>query len=176
MLSGDNIHCHVGNIAAKADDKRQRSAVVAASYQSGLALFREKSGLTVDARDYGEDDVRHHEIIAPDGAPEWALDRETLWNTVERTAKRKDARLAKKIEVALTREVPEALRLSLLHEFVKPFIQLGCVVDLAIHNDDADHNPHAHIMLTTYQLTADGFGKKISALDPKKFVNDVRKA
>ena len=87
--------------AAKADDKRQRSAVVAASYQSGLALFRDKTGLIVDARDYGEDDVRHSEIIAPDGAADWVKDRESLWNKVETTAKRKDARLAKKIEVAL---------------------------------------------------------------------------
>jgi hypothetical protein len=178
MFDG-NITINIGNVSSKDKDRRHRSAIVAASYQAGEVLFSTKKKREVDAREAGDGDVMFTKILAPDGAPDWVFERSKLWNNVERDAIRADSRLAKKIMVAFTRDIPEPLRIKLLEEFVQPFIKMGCVVDLAIHNDPEDHNPHAHILLTTSQLKPDGFmgkGGKIKDLDEKRFVNDTRKA
>lgn len=176
MMQDGNIHCHIGNVSAKNEDVTQRSAIVAASYQSGDSLFSDKRQKEITARDAGDDDVIYSDIFAPIGAGDWVSNRNTLWNAVEANAKRKDARLAKKIEVAFARDVPARDRVQLLKDFIKPFVALGCVVDVAIHNDPEDHNPHAHIMLTTFGLDGDGFGTKITAIDTRKFITETRKA
>lgn len=175
-MQDGNIHCHIGNVSSKNEDPTQRSAVAAASYQSGETLFSVKKNKDVTAREVGDDEVVFKDIAAPNGAPEWTHDRAQLWNKVEGHSKRKDQRLAKKIEVAFTRDIPAAERLKLLNDFIKPFVNLGCVVDMAIHNDPEDHNPHAHIMLTTFALKGDGFGAKIKDIDQRKFINQARKA
>lgn len=178
-MQDGNIHINIGNVSSKDDIKRHRSAIAAASYQSGKALFSDKRNRMIDAREAGDGDVKHTQIIAPKGAPDWVMVRATLWNNAERDAYRKDARLAKKIEVAFTRDIPDAMRLELLLEYIKPYIAWGCIADIAIHNDDLDHNPHAHIMLTTQHIKADGFvgkGGKIKPLDERQFVKDARKA
>lgn len=175
-MQDGNIHINIGNVSAKANDKRHRSVISAASYQSGEVLFSDKKNKNIDAREAGDGDVQMTEIIAPSGAPSWALTRTTLWNAVERSAKRSDARLGKKIEVALTRDIPDALRINLIRDYVRPFVDMGCVVDIAIHNDPIDHNPHAHILLTTFKLNEEGFEGKIIALDARRFVNDCRKS
>ncbi|MEW7008486.1 MULTISPECIES: MobA/MobL family protein [unclassified Lentilitoribacter] len=175
-MQDGNIHCHIGNVSAKNEDVRQRSAIVAASYQSGETLFSDKRNKEIIARDAGDDDVIFAEIFAPNGTANWAKNRAQLWNAVEKNAKRKDSRLAKKIEAAFTRDVPARDRIQLLKDFIKPFVAMGCVVDVAIHNDPKDHNPHAHILLTTFALDRDGFSGKITAIDTRKFITETRKA
>lgn len=177
-MQDGNITCNVGNVSASDKDRRHRSALSAASYQSGEVLFSNKKNRSVDAREAGDGDVQFTQIIAPDGAPKWVFDRNTLWNTVERDAYRKDNRLAKKIMVALPREIPDNLRVNLLLDYIKPYVAWGAVADIAIHNDPEDHNPHAHILLTTHKLKPDGFlgkGFKITGLDERRFVNNARK-
>ncbi|MBL1404371.1 MAG: MobA/MobL family protein, partial [Rhizobiales bacterium] len=139
-MQDGNIHCHIGNVSSKNEDPTQRSAVSAASYQSGETIFSTQKNKNITAREGGDDEVVFKEIAAPKGAPEWTHDRAQLWNKVEAHSKRKDQRLAKKIEVALTRDIPVKERLQLLKDFIKPFVALGCVVDMAIHNDAEDHN------------------------------------
>ena len=57
--------------------------------------------------------VEHAEIVIPAGAniasgpeAEWALERSALWNAAEASEKRKDARVAREIEVSLPHECP----------------------------------------------------------------------
>jgi len=178
-MQDGNITCNVGNVSTKAQDRRHRSVLSAASYQSGEVLYSQKKKRDVDAREAGDGDVLFTEIIAPDGAPEWVFDRGELWNNAEANPPRKDARLGKKIMVAFTRDVPDNMRLDLLRDYVQQFVDMGCVADVAVHNDPQDHNPHVHILLSTYRLKADGFegkGGKIEQLDRRKFVNSVRKS
>ncbi len=108
--------------------------------------------------------VVHSEIMAPENAPDWMRDRDQLWNAVEAVEKRRDAQLAREIEVALPRELDRAERLDLLRGFVqREFIDRGMIADLAIHEGrarDGQGQPHAHVMLTMRELTGDGFGKK----------------
>ncbi len=135
-----------------------RNAVAAAAYRSGSRLVEEATGITHDySRKKG---VEHTEILAPDGAPSWVFDRQTLWNTVEASEKRKDAQVAREIEVGLPIELTNNEQLALARDFAKrEFVAKGMIADLGIHRDNP-HNPHAHILLTTRDLSPNGFGPK----------------
>lgn len=135
-----------------------RTATGAAAYRAAEKIKDEKTGLT---HDYSRKrDVDHTEIIAPENAPEWARDRSRLWNEVERTEKRRDAQLAREVEIALPRELSQAENRGLAAAFAKSsFADKGMVADLALHGASSG-NPHAHIMLTTREIGPEGFGKK----------------
>jgi Ti-type conjugative transfer relaxase TraA len=140
-----------------------RSAVGAAAYRSGTRLTNERDGLTHDYTRKGG--IEHSEIVLPEGSnAEWARDRETLWNAAEFAEKRKDARVAREIEVALPHELTGDERLELVREFSQSLAdRYGVAVDFAIHTPDNDmdiRNHHAHIMMTTRQVGEDGLGDK----------------
>ena len=160
-------HLHIKNLSRRDG----RSAVAAAAYRAGQLLrndFEDK-----DSDFSGRTGVVHEEILAPENAPDWVRNREALWNKVEAAEKRKDARLAKEVEIALPRELPRALQIELLRTFAEEFKANKLVVDLTIHDID-DGNPHAHMLLTTRPLTGEGFGKKDRKLDSVAFVNATR--
>jgi len=134
-----------------------RSATRAVAYRSG-GNMRDKGGIVHDYR--YKTGVAHSEIILPEGAPPEYADRQTLWNAVDTSEKRKDARLAREVVVALQRDFELAEQIALLREFIQEnFVDKGMIADLNIH-DKGDGNPHAHIMLTTRHVTPEGFGKK----------------
>lgn len=137
---------------------RGHSAVAAAAYRAGENLIEESTGIAFDyTRKSG---VEHRAILAPEGAPTWVHDRPTLWNAVEASEKRRDAQLAREIEIGLPVELDPTQQLTLLRDYVKQqFVSQGMVADLAIHRDNPE-NPHAHVLLTTRKLTPDGFGAK----------------
>ena len=172
-MQDGNIHCHIDNLSRRGDDGQLRIAVASAAYVSGLRIWSDVEQRFVDF-DMRED-VVFSEILLPEGAPDWASDRAALWNRVDLSAKRKDARLAKKVDAAITRDIPAKDRVELLRAFAAPFVALGCAADVAIHEDGTDHNPHIHILLTTRELVEDGFGNKLTALEQRRFVKDARK-
>jgi len=149
-----------------------QSAVAAAAYRSGSLLVEETTGIAHDyTRKRG---VEHSEILAPDGAPSWVFDRETLWNSVEQSEHRKDAQVAREIEVGLPVELSKSEQLALLREYVqREFVDKGMVADIGIHRDNPV-NPHAHILLTTRDLTPDGFGPKNRGWNTKQHLLDWR--
>ena len=135
-----------------------RSAVGAAAYRSGSCLTDERTGYSFDYTD--KPGVEHAEIIAPEGAAAWVYDRTTLWNTVERSERRKDAQVARELEIALPVELSKDQQGELMRDFVRrSFVSKGMVADFAIHRDNPE-NPHAHLLLTTRSLTETGFGLK----------------
>lgn len=140
-----------------------RSAVGAAAYRSGTRLTNERDGLTHDYTRKGG--IEHSEIVLPEGSnAEWARDRETLWNAAEFAEKRKDARVAREIEVALPHELMREERLELVRAFSQ-FVadRYGVAVDFAIHTPDNDmdiRNHHAHIMMTTRQVGEESLSDK----------------
>jgi len=132
--------------------------VDAAAYRSGQDLGGEGDEITHDYTRKGG--VVHKEIILPDNAPQEFKDRQTLWRAVEAKERRRDARLARKIEVALQIEFDLEEQKALLREYIKEnFVDKGMIADVSLHNK-GDGNPHAHIMLTTRHVTPDGFGGK----------------
>lgn len=132
-----------------------RSAIKAAAYRAGARLKDQRSGEVYDfSRRRG---VAHAEVMLPEGAPDWLLDRERLWNTAEAVEKRRDAQLAREINMALPHEVSAAERLELVRTFVREqFVARGMVADIALHEPvlekgDDPRNFHAHVMLTLRQ-------------------------
>ncbi len=134
------------------------SSVAGAAYRSASLLYEESTGITHDyTRKRG---VEHSEILAPEGAPAWVFDRHTLWNTVEAAERRKDAQVAREIDIGLPIELSNREQLALVRDFAqREFVAKGMVADIGIHRDNP-HNPHAHILLTTRELAPTGFGPK----------------
>lgn len=139
-----------------------RSSVAAAAYRSGDDLTNAYDGMRHDYRRKGG--ISHTEILAPDNAPDWMRDRSRLWNGVEAAEKRRDAQLAREIEVSLPRELSPDQQRELLRSFVREqFVAKGMIADIAIHNAkaaDGLDQPHAHVLLTLRELTGAGFGNK----------------
>lgn len=131
-----------------------QSAIASAAYRSGERLYSER---------YDKVSSYHHRDVSPDTmllkpvhAPDWCLDRERLWNEVEKVEKMKNAQLAREFTVALPVELSAQHQKELLRHFVQEvFVDEGMVADIAIHLDDAK-NPHAHVMLTMRPFLEDG--------------------
>ncbi len=142
--------------AARPGGATRRSAIAAASYRSGERLFDVSQGKWFA---FDKPDVVHTEILAPDGAPAWVFDRQTLWNRVERAEKRIDAQLMREVEITLPRELPRDDQIAVVRRFVRErFVAQGMVADFAIHVPDAadgKEQPHAHVMLTLRRLDAE---------------------
>ncbi|ANK68446.1 MobQ family relaxase [Loigolactobacillus backii] len=143
------FHMSFSNISAG----KGRSAIAGASYRSGEKLFDQKEGRSYF---YARSVMPESFILTPKNAPEWASDREKLWNEVERKDRRANSRYAKEFNVALPVELSEDEQKELLTKYVEEdFVDEGMVADVAIHRDHPD-NPHAHVMLTNRPFNPDG--------------------
>ena len=111
-------------------------------------------------------------------------DRERLWNAVEASEKRKDARLARETQLALPRELDREAQLALRARLRRAsrWSARGMVADFAVHDvraRDGGRQPHAHVMTTTRAIDATkplGFGGKVRAWDDKALVLAWREA
>lgn len=161
-------HCSVKMVSRSTG----RSSVAAAAYRSGEKLYNEREGIEHDfTRKRG---IEHSEILLPENAPAAYQDRETLWNAVEFSEKRKDAQTAREIEIALPVELNRVEQIDLVREYAKEsFTDRGMCADICIH-DKGDGNPHAHIMLTTREVTPEGFAGKCREWNDKKYVENWR--
>jgi ATP-dependent exoDNAse (exonuclease V) alpha subunit len=139
-----------------------RTVTAAAAYRSAELIIDQRTGLAFDYR--RRHGVLDTAILAPDDAPAWMHDRVQLWNAVEAAEKRKDAQLARDIELALPHELTAPQRRELVHRFARAaFVDAGMVADIALHAPDEDgdgRNFHAHILLTLQRIQGDGFGGK----------------
>ncbi len=143
-------HCSIKIIGRS----KGRSAVACAAYRSGEKLRDEETGQLCDYTKKGG--VVYSEIILPENAPVEYMDRETLWNEVQRKEKNKNAQLAREIEVAIPAEFKRDLQIKVVQDYVKNcFVSKGMCADFSLH-DKGDGNPHAHIMLTTRGIKEDG--------------------
>lgn len=130
-----------------------RSAVAAAAYRSAQKLDDQRYGKVQDYE--RKSGVELSQIYAPaDAAPD-LLDRNKLWNTVEKSENRKDACLAREFEIAFPNELNEQQRKAMLDDLCKQIVnKYGVVVDASIHAPHTEvgsdeRNYHAHIMFTT---------------------------
>ena len=133
------------------------------AYRAGEKLTNERDGITHDYT--AKQGVEHAEIVLPEGVnADWARDRSTLWNAAEFAEKRKDARVAREFEVALPHELSAEERLEAAREMAQELAdRYGAAVDFAIHapHEASDvRNHHAHLLMTTRQVTEGGLGDK----------------
>ena len=176
IVSRSSGRSSVAAAAYRAAEKLRNvsSAVNAAAYRSGESLQDEQHSAVHDyRRKYG---VVHTEIMLPENAPREFEDRATLWNAVEKAESRKDAQTARDIDMALPIELNRQEQITLVREYVKEnFVNKGMCADFAIH-DKADGNPHAHVMLTTREVTGKGFGKKNREWNDKAHLKSWRES
>jgi len=138
------------------------SAVARAANRSGTRLHDWQTGKAHDYR--RRQDVVMVKIIAPDSAPEWADDREKLWNHAELAEKRWNSQPAREIRLGLPYELTDRQRAALVLGYVRDvFVSLGMVADIGIYRpgDDGDgRNHHANILLTMRELDGEQFYRK----------------
>lgn len=148
-----------------------QSAVAAAAYRSGERLHDERTG---ENKHYARKVKPETMILSPEHAPDWVCDRNRLWNEVEQMEKRKNSQLAREINVALPRELSHEQQTELIRQFVQTeFVDKGMVADLAIHRDDQE-NPHAHVMLTTREISEEGFTTKNRSWNDRDLLHQWR--
>ena len=164
--------CHISASVVKRS--AGHSAVAAAAYRAGEKLVDERTG---DVHDYSRRrGVNAAEILAPPGAPAWALNRETLWNRAESAERRSDSQVAREIRVAIPIELSRDAGRDLVRDYVqREFVDRGMVADIAWHDEDG-RNPHAHILLTMRQIEHEDFGKKVRTWNDKKTLAGWREA
>lgn len=147
-----------------------RSATAAAAYRAADKITDERTGELHDYTRKGG--VSYSEILLPNNAPEWARYRSQLWNAAEQSENRKNSTVAREFEIALPSELPEKERQRLALDFAKEIVERHQVAaDVAIHEPSRggdNRNHHAHILITTRQLTETGFTKKTRELDDRK--------
>lgn len=149
-----------------------RSSVGASAYRAGVDLVDERTGEKYRyARRTG---VNESVILAPENSPAWAYERSRLWNEVEAIEKRKDAQLARELNIALPVELNNDQKKALMLGYVQEnFVAKGMVADVAFH-DLGSGNPHAHIMLTTRDISGAGFGQKNRSWNDKALLEQWR--
>jgi len=163
-------HCAAKVISRSAG----RSAVAAAAYRAGADLYDER--LETEHCYAKKKGVVHSEIMAPPDAPAWVLERQSLWNAVEASEKRRDSQLARDFDLALPVELSLPQRLALVRGFVQEqFVDRGMVADYSIHEDNPQ-NPHCHLMTTMRTIDAEGFGLKARAWNDKDLLQAQRAA
>ena len=109
-----------------------RNAVRSAAYRSGSLLTCER---TSESWDYSNRrGVEHTEILAPEGAPAWATDREALWNRAESAERRKDSQVAREYEFLFSYDLTPDQRAAIAREVAsEEFVARGMVADFAVH-------------------------------------------
>ncbi|HTC43816.1 MAG TPA: MobA/MobL family protein [Steroidobacteraceae bacterium] len=141
----------------------------AAAYRSGERIRDERTNHVYDHSH--RRDVEYKEILLParlDSAGsqlDWARDRSQLWNAVERSEPRANARVAREYVLALPHELNAAQRILLARSFARELSdRYHNAVDLALHQPRSDpRNFHAHLLATTREITVRGLGPKTIA-------------
>lgn len=158
-------HCSIKIISRS----KGRSAVACAAYRSGTKLTDLATGKIFDYSN--KPGVAFSEVLLPENAPAvFAVDRNILWDAVERKETHSAAQLAREVEVALPCEFTRQEQIDTVREYVmKNFVREGMCADWALH-DKGDGNPHAHIMLTMRAIKPNGRwaekSRTIYKLDP----------
>lgn len=160
ILKGKNImaiyHFSVKNIS-RSDG---RSVVACAAYRSGEKLIDERQGKEQDyTRKSG---VEFKKIYAPIHTDQQLLERNQLWNAVEKIETRKNSQLAREFEIAFPCELKQDQREQLLNDLCEKIVKRhNVIVDAAIHAPHTaigsdERNYHAHILLTTRSINDHG--------------------
>lgn len=157
-----------------------RSAVASAAYRAAERLYGDvvdkESGLRAEmVFDYtNKHNVVYSDVIAPDYAPAWMKERQSLWAGVEAVEKRKDAQLAREMDIAIPVEMNKEQAKDLVREFASTaFVEKGMVADVNIHWEK--DNPHVHIMLSMRDIEGEGFGKKNREWNKPELLVETRK-
>ena len=153
------------------------SSVAKAAYRHRCVMFDERTGETHGEKSLDRDDLVYAEILAPDNTPDFLKKSSNdLWCFVEKKETRSNSRTAKEFKITLPTELSNKQNIALMKDFLlKSFVDKGIICDFVLHNDKDNKNPHAHVMITTREITPTGFGKKVRSWDEEKTLHEWRK-
>ena len=139
----------------------------AAAYRAGERIRDER---TSEVHDYsGRQDVAYKEVVLPTDLANradtvWAQERSTLWNAAEHAGLRRNSRLAREWLVLLPPELAPDQRNQLVRAFATELAdRYRSAVDVSIHRPRPGADPrnhHAHLLMTTREVTPDGLGPR----------------
>jgi hypothetical protein len=144
-------------------------ATLAAAYRAGERIRDERTSEVYDHSD--RVDVAYKEVTLPtalEGRDDlsWTQDRATLWNAAEHAGRRCNSRVAREWLVLLPPELNSRQRIEIVRAFAKDLAdKYRCAVDVCLHDPrpGADRrNYHAHLLMTTREVTPDGLGRRTS--------------
>ena len=117
-----------------------QSAVASAAYQSGERLFSEYDQ---KQKYYShKSEIVHTEIMLPPHAPPEYADRNTLWNAAEAVEKQWNSQLARRLVLAIPRELPRSQYADLIRDYCREFfVSNGRTRRTAIWKPSAAPNP-----------------------------------
>lgn len=138
-----------------------RSAVASAAYRAGIKITDERLGKTYDYTK--RSGVLWTGMATPSGVE---IDRNELWNRAEKTETRSNSRTAREIVINIPHELmqgDQSVGKMLAYEFATNLSQkYSIAVDIAVHAPDKqgdNRNYHAHLLLTTRQITQEQDGR-----------------
>lgn len=143
-------------LQVSAINRSERNIVACASYRSDEKLYSERTNETIKFADHIQKPDSF--IITPENAPNWASNREKLWNEVDKKERsvQKNSRVAYEVLLSLPNDLEHKLNKEIVKNFVQDeFVNQGMVADVSIHTDD-NNNPHAHVLLTTRPFKENG--------------------
>lgn len=144
-------HCNISNVSRA----KGSTSCATLSYISGQAVKDERLDTTFD---YGRKErVEVTGTIIPDTAPREYQNPSVLFSAIEKYETAENARTAKKIEVALPRELTTAEQQRIVEQFIQNNLTAkGYACTYAIHTDKNNNNPHAHILIANRQIDEKG--------------------
>lgn len=166
-----------------------KSCVAAIAYRSACKVEDLQTGDTWDYSKKGF--VEHVEILTPENAPVWIceiaeeckLSKQTaiqsLSDVFEGYEKRKDSQVYREFEFSLPNELSKEQNIKWATEFVKDiFVSKGMIAITNFHFDidkkTGQEKPHCHVLLSTRELTDDGFGLKNREWNRKDLLLEAR--
>ncbi|WP_417799031.1 MobA/MobL family protein [Terasakiella pusilla] len=140
-----------------------RNAIAAAAYRSGEKLYSTDRS---KAFDYSKKrGVLGKGLIGFEGS------RQELWSCAEKSENRKNSVVAREVILALPHEMTDDERQQLVEMFCSWLrSRHGFALDWAVHTPAQlgdRRNYHAHILMTTRQVSNEVFGKKTRELDQR---------
>lgn len=153
------------------------SSVAKAAYRHRSVMIDHRTGEIHGEKSLDRDDLVYAEILRPENTPACLhVPSEVLWNIVEKKETRSNSRTAKEFKITLPHDLSNEQNIALMKDFLlNHFVDKGIICDFVLHNDKDNKNPHAHVMITTREITPNGFGKKVRSWDEEKTLHDWRK-
>ncbi len=155
------------------------SSLAAAAYRAGLDLMDTR---TRDWHRYSRRrGVAAVHMLAPAGSPQWCSDARTFWDANEQWETRKNAMVARELEVSLPHELSSAQREALAIALGQLLVdRYQCVVMVAIHEPvggSDTRNHHTHLLMSSRKVGPEGLCERAGvALDARggKGAEEVR--
>lgn len=102
-------------------------------------------------------------MLAPEDAPEWTREPDSLWQHAAAAEKRTDAQEARIVDFSMPRAVPPELWEACIRHVYAPFVERGMILQIDIHDtaaSDGGRNINVHGLATLRPIDGYGFAKR----------------